>query len=329
MTTLDREYEDIVRRALVAAAESIEPAGDGLHRIRHRLNSPRSMNSLAAGFTDWLRLSGIRFLVRLEPATETGRTALGQVRHLFTGPGLLSGPFLTRGQPPGEHPGRRRTAPSHRPLGRLRPAAAWLRPALAVAAVVVVVVGAVLALNRTQQTLITSTNSLSAHSAAPAPSAGGTAESAGGTAETASLRPWEPLGVVPPVVGTAGTSQQQGTVHTLMPAVACAPQPAPSPSTPVASASATPTPTVTPTGAGTATPTPTPSMTPTPSVTPTPTDSGVSTSGTSGTSGSEATDATDAAFFIPDAAQQPASTGCGGTSAKVTPNGSPAATPPS
>ena len=319
MTTLDREYEDIVRRALVAAAESIEPAGDGLHRIRHRLDSPRSMSSLAAGFTEWLRLSGIRFSVRLEPATETGRTALGQVRHLFTGPGLLSGPFLSRGQPPGEHPGQRRTAPSSSLLGRLRPAAAWLRPALVVSAVVVVVVSAVLALNRTQQTLITPTNSVSAHHADAAGPAGGTAEAA------ASLRPWEPLGLQPRPAATPGASQHQ-SLATMLPAVACSPVPSPIPSKPVATATATPTPTATPTS--TTQPTPTPTPTTTPSVTPTPTDSGVGTSGSSGSAGTatQAIQATAAAFIIPDAAQTAASTSCGGTSAKATPQGSPAAT---
>jgi hypothetical protein len=316
MTTLDREYEDIVRRALVAAAESIEPAGDGLHRIRHRLNSPRSMTALAAGFTDWLRLSGIRFSVRLEPATETGRTALGQVRHLFTRPGLLSGPFLTRGQRPGEHPGRRRTAPSHRPLGRLRPAAAWLRPALAVAAVVVVVAGAVLAHNRTQQTLITPANSVSAHSADAAGPASGTAEG------TASLRPWEPLGVIHKATATGGTSGQQKFIS-MLPAVTCSPKATPSPSKPVATGTATPTPTPSPTDTTQATPTPTPTPTTTPSVTPTPSDPGGGSSGSAGTS--TGTQATTAAFIIPDGTRQPANTSCGGTSATATPKASAAA----
>ena len=45
MMTQDRDYEDALRRALTAAAESIEPAGDGLQRIRHRLDSRRSPRS--------------------------------------------------------------------------------------------------------------------------------------------------------------------------------------------------------------------------------------------------------------------------------------------
>ncbi|HXF20976.1 MAG TPA: hypothetical protein VN597_11010 [Streptosporangiaceae bacterium] len=315
MTTLDREYEDVVRRALIAAAESIEPAGDGLQRIRHQLSSPRSMTSLTASFTEWLRLSGIRFSVRLEPAAGTGRAALGQVRHLFTGPGLRPGPFLTRGQASGEYPGgppgRRGSA-----LGRLGPAAAWLRPVLAVAAVVAVVAVAVLAVDRSQRTLFTPTNSVSAHHA----DAGGPATAA---AETASLRPWEPLGVV---AVPAGASSAQGTKHTLVPAVACSPKASVSPSPPITAASAAPTPTATPTDTPSATPTPTPSVTPSvttsPSVTPTPTDSGVSTSGSEATP--QVIQATPAAFILPAGAQQPASTSCGGTTAKVTPTAPPA-----
>ena len=46
MMTQDRDYEDILRRALTAAAESIEPGGDGLQRIRHRLDSRRSPQSV-------------------------------------------------------------------------------------------------------------------------------------------------------------------------------------------------------------------------------------------------------------------------------------------
>jgi hypothetical protein len=36
----DREFADYLRRSLTAAAESVEPAGDGLERIRARLGRP-------------------------------------------------------------------------------------------------------------------------------------------------------------------------------------------------------------------------------------------------------------------------------------------------
>ena len=76
MMTQDRDYADALRRALTAAAESIEPAGDGLQRIRHRLDSSRSPRSVLSGCAEWLELHGTRFLVRLEPVTEAGRSVL-------------------------------------------------------------------------------------------------------------------------------------------------------------------------------------------------------------------------------------------------------------
>jgi hypothetical protein len=41
MTHPSREYEDRLRRALRAAADSVEPSPDGLGRIRARLTPPR------------------------------------------------------------------------------------------------------------------------------------------------------------------------------------------------------------------------------------------------------------------------------------------------
>ena len=87
MMTQDRDYEDILRRALTAAAESIEPGGDGLQRIRHRLDSRRSPRSVFSGFAEWLDLHGTRLLVRLDPLIEGARDVLRR-----TGP--LSGPLL-------------------------------------------------------------------------------------------------------------------------------------------------------------------------------------------------------------------------------------------
>ncbi|PZS40033.1 MAG: hypothetical protein DLM62_05010, partial [Pseudonocardiales bacterium] len=87
MMTQDRDYEDALRRALAAAAESIEPADDGLQRIRHRLDSRQSPRSVFSGFAERLDLHGTRWLVRLDPLIEGTRGALRR-----TGP--LSGPLL-------------------------------------------------------------------------------------------------------------------------------------------------------------------------------------------------------------------------------------------
>ena len=40
MSQHDRDFEDLLRRALHSAADSVEPAQDGLERIRTRLTKP-------------------------------------------------------------------------------------------------------------------------------------------------------------------------------------------------------------------------------------------------------------------------------------------------
>ncbi len=67
MTSEDRDYEASIRHALHATAESIDPAGDGLERIRHRVASPRPATSLLSSLVAWFRRAAIKLLVRLEP----------------------------------------------------------------------------------------------------------------------------------------------------------------------------------------------------------------------------------------------------------------------
>ena len=74
MMTQDRDYEDILRQALASAAESIEPTGDGLRRIRHRLDSRRSPRSALSGFAEWLELHASAHFERP-----------GRLRRLFRG----------------------------------------------------------------------------------------------------------------------------------------------------------------------------------------------------------------------------------------------------
>jgi hypothetical protein len=260
MISQDRDYEDILRDALRAAAESVEPAGNGLERIRHRSHSRRSARSTLAGAADSLRLYRIRLSVRLESFRwELSQRGIGQSP---TGP---------------DHDGR---TPAGKTAARLGPAAAWLKPAFAVAAVVAVVVVGVFTLNRMQDSVITPANSVSSpgHQHAPAAAVG-----------LASPGRWtQPLGVSPTQPYT--TSSKKAALVT--PAVACTPTPTPSPSvTPSASASVTPTPT--PSDTSTTSPTPTPSVTGgSPSDTPT----------TGGTQAPSANDTNTTAYvmFAPD-----------------------------
>jgi hypothetical protein len=264
----DRDYEDVLRRALAAAAESIEPGGDGLQRIRHRLDSHRSSRSVFSGFAESLDLHGTRLLVRLDPLIEGTRGALRR-----TGP--LSGPLLALAGFIGglfSRPGRRRVG-GHRghrghasPLGRLGSAGAWLKPVFAVSAAVAIVMVGVVILNHEKGPLINPANSVNNASPGSSPSSG---PSGGGTTAS-SKRLKLPLWMSPTqpstVPGQGG--YVSGTIPT-MPAVACTatPRPKAAKATPTGKATATPTPTVS--GTGTGTPTPQPTDTTVPAPTPT------------------------------------------------------------
>ena len=287
MMTQDRDYEDALRRALAAAAESIEPAGDGLQRIRHRLDSPRSPRSVISGCAEWLERHGTRVLVRLEPATEAGRSALRRSGPLLALVRFLRGLLGPReGQRAGGHRG---TAGSP---GRLGPAGAWLKPVLAVSAAVAIVVVGVVILNHEGQTLIGPSSSVSTSSPSSGLGNGGT---------TANSKRWKlPLGVSPSLPA-GGPGEHKGVKA--LPVVACTPTPAPS-TTATASPGTTATPTATPSATGTDTGTPTPSPTVTGVATPTPT----SSPATGGTA-----TATTAAMVLPDNAGAPVIVQCGTT----------------
>lgn len=298
MMRQDRDYEDVLRRALAAAAESIEPGGDGLQRIRHRLDSGRSPRSAFSGFAESLDLHGTRLLVRLDPLIEGARGALRRTgplsRPLLALAGFIAGLFSQRGRRRvGGHRGRRGHA--SRP-GRLGSAGAWLKPVFAASAAVAIVVVGVVILNHETGTLINPANNIGTASPGSRPSSSPT-----GGGRTASSKRWKlPLGISPTQPFTE--PGQHGNVGSTMPAVACTatPKPAAKKTAPAGKATTTPTPTVS--GTATGTPTPQPSDTNIP--TPTPTNTW--------DSGGTAT-ATTAAMSIPYHAGAPAVVECGTT----------------
>src|SRR5262245_51447525 len=108
-TRVGRDLDDVLRQALHAVADAIEPADDGLTRIMHRLTTPSAVRQVALLVTDCIDLARL-ITIWLEPAF-TGATRLRRRHH-----------------------GRYRRGSSHRAKGGpLRPAMPWLRPALAVA----------------------------------------------------------------------------------------------------------------------------------------------------------------------------------------------------
>ena len=124
MTHPSREYEDRLRRALRAAADSVEPSPDGLGRIRARLTPPRPV--VAA----WM-------VTETEPSMLRLRSLLNSLR-------------LRIGRPRGQF----RPAPAGTGAARhkLRTQQSWLRPVAVMAAFVVILGSGAFAISKLMQT---------------------------------------------------------------------------------------------------------------------------------------------------------------------------------
>jgi hypothetical protein len=256
MTPVNGDFDQILRSALHAEVDSIEPDERGLERIRQRTHAPwlvRQMSLMLIECVDLARLIGIR----LEPGFAGLRTTIAE----RAGPwealvGLLSSTVasvVALFTPPG-----RRNSPHRSPRGGS--SLGWLRPALAVAGAVVIVVAGVYGLVQVRDTI-----SLELFpSGSPASNGPG---STGGGGQGPSLNGQSaPTGVVPSG-GRSGSARPS-------PKASCS-------SSPKAAAAPTdsatdPIPTDTPTPSPTD---PTPTDTPTPSPSDTPSTSAVSLGG--------------------------------------------------
>jgi hypothetical protein len=250
MKSQELDYDEILRRALRAAAESVEPAADGLDRIRGRV-SARHLSPfmlLSQFLHDFFR----PIVLLLESGGAGALSNLARLRAHVTRADVYgrSGPALdwARQRPHAAHRSQRPWAgPRARlepVLTRLAPAASWLKPVLAVGGAVAVVVAGVFTLGQVQQA-ITPTNQFS-HSSTKHPGA--------------TTRPSAPALVPPPQ--SAAPSYAPASSPTVQPTASCSPSAKPRASTSApTSAAPTPTasitPTVTPTDSSSATPTPT------------------------------------------------------------------------
>ena len=237
MTPVNHDFDDILRRALHAAADSLEPASDGLERISRRMSKPwlvRQMWLIRNDCADLYRLIVIRLEPRFSKALSSLMPAVAAVRALIA---------------PSWRPGAAHRGQPARGWASLRPTLAWLRPALAVATAVVVVVAGVYGLAQLRETLVLS---LFPSSAAPS-----TAPSTPGGGHQNSAHPARSLPGGPAPSGASSAS------HRATPKATCSRTSAKKP-TPGPSASATPT----PTGSASSTPTPIPTDTLNPSSTP-------------------------------------------------------------
>jgi hypothetical protein len=113
VTSPHYDYEHVLRRALHAAAESVDPSADGLDRIRERIGHPPLLSF--ASLASWYSVAALRLTGWAVPA-------LGSARE-------IGAALLDRFRPP-------EAAPGHD-----RPRFGWLRPAAATALAIFVVAG--------------------------------------------------------------------------------------------------------------------------------------------------------------------------------------------
>ncbi len=251
MISLNGDFDDLLRQALHAEVEPLEPAADGLERILHRTREPWLLRQLSLMLTECADLFWL-VAIRLEPgvsklrqaiATRTGllRPGVSKLRQAIAArTGLLAAPA-----------GRRHASPSRSARSRSR--LAWLRSALAVSAAVVVVVAGVYGLAQLRQSLVLD---LFPNAGAPATTGPGAANSGH---SSPSVQGHASPGALLAPSGSASA--------TLTPHATCTRSPTDKP---------TPTPRTTPTPSPTGTPSGTPTPTPTSTI-PTPTSTGATT----------------------------------------------------
>jgi hypothetical protein len=113
VTSPHYDYEHVLRRALHAAADSVDPSADGLDRIRERIGHPPLLSF--ASVASWYSVAALRLTGWAVPALGSAREIVAAV--------------LDRFKPPEEVPGHG------------RPRFGWLRPAAAAALAIFVVAG--------------------------------------------------------------------------------------------------------------------------------------------------------------------------------------------
>jgi hypothetical protein len=247
MMQQEYEFDEVLRRALRTTADSIEPAGDGLERIRARLTMPRPLPAawLIAGYAEtvmWLRSVLDSVLGWFPPAASGGGPGHGRFTH---------------------HAGRAwRTLTALAP-GHLARRYGWLRTVAIACAVLVAGAGGY---GLTQlRSAVTDTGGV-----VFLPLPGGRQQTQAGSADSKNHSPLGPSAT--PGTGPGHHHAQPSSSASCPPVLGEAPHPHVTPS-PTVEPSITPTPTPTPTDTPTGSPTGTPSISP--SVTPTsPDDSG-------------------------------------------------------
>ena len=201
-----RDLDDVLRRALHAAVDPVEPAGDGLTRIMHRLRTPSAIRQATLLVTDCVDLARL-ITIWLEPG--------------FTGAARLRWRHDS---------GYRREFPHQPTRARAHRASRWLRPALAVASAAAIVVIALVVLGPVRQ-IVTQTGLNTGPGAGPPAPAGAHSTSDGhGQSPTASLTRTGSTRSGTTSAPAGRTSHRPGTTPAPSPAVTPSVSPAASPS---------------------------------------------------------------------------------------------------
>ena len=146
MTYPTREHEDLLRRALRAAGDSVEPAGDGLERIRARLTAPRP--TVAA----WMMCGAEPAALRVRPFLSWLHLRIGQAFSRI-GPAFgRIGPAFARLGPAFARLGQA-LAWLRTGGGIIKTGPRWLRPAAAMAAFAVIIGSGAFAISALQHTI--------------------------------------------------------------------------------------------------------------------------------------------------------------------------------
>jgi len=272
MTPVNSDFDEMLRRALHAEADFLEPAESGLDRIRQRTHAPWLVRQTSLMLTECADLARL-IVIRVEPGFTSARATIaarGGMWEAFVA--LLSSVLSVLADlvlPSRRRGPARRGGPGRSPHAKTRSGSnlGWLRPALAVAGAVVIVVAGVFGLAQVRDNLVLELFPRS--NPASSTSTGG---SSTGHQVPTLTGGQTPAGILPPASGPSGSAKPS-------PTATCSSSPSKQQATPTPTPSTTsPSPSPTPT---------TPSPSPSPS-TPTPTDTtgGAQTSAyTTGTSG--------------------------------------------
>jgi hypothetical protein len=178
-TGASRDLEAVLRWALHAVADAIEPADDGLTRIMRRLATPPAVRAVRLLVTDCADLARL-IAIWLERAFTWAMHP--RWRH---------------------HAGYQRAFSRRAARPPLRPAGPWLRPALALAGAVTIAVTGVVVFGQARQ-IVTRAN-LNADTGASTPAHGG-----GGSAGSGGPSPMTGLTHTAPARSGTGPSQSPG-----------------------------------------------------------------------------------------------------------------------